>query len=396
MVEAISIPQADTRRLRAVTVLLATACGLAVANIYYAQPLLALLATTFKVSKSDAALVVTVTQIGYALGLVLIVPLGDLLENRRLATWMLIGAVVALICAAAAPSLGVLLLASLAIGLTSVVAQVLVPLAAHLAPPEQQGAVVGRVMSGLLLGILLARTTSSLIAAAFGWRCVYAVSACLIFTLAVVVAKALPQREPQSTLRYPALIRSLAGLARSEPVLRRRAAYQASMFAVFSAFWTSISYELQQHHHLGQASIGLFSLVGAAGAAAAPVAGRLGDLGKTHAATGAGLLIGSAAIILSLLTDGSVVGLAISGLILDLCAQTTLVLGQRAIYAARPDSRARMNAVYLASMFVGGSVGSACSGLLYNAHGWAGVVIFAAPLPLLAFLLWLRSPSDQL
>src|SRR5262249_3427656 len=199
----------------------------------------------------------TLTQIGYAAGLLFLVPLGDLLENKALATRVLVGTAVALAVAAAAPSLGVFLVAALAVGTTSVVVQVLVPVAAHFAPPGRHGAVVGRVMSGLLLGILLARTVSSLVAAAFGWRTVYAVSAVLMVVLTVVLHRTLPQRRPTTTVRYGALLRSMGQLLRTEPVLRRRAVYQSAMFAVFSAFWTSITYELQQQHHLSQTGVGL-------------------------------------------------------------------------------------------------------------------------------------------
>jgi len=284
----------DARQLRRLTLVLAVACGLAVANIYYAQPLLGTLARSFGVGEGSAALVVTLTQVGYAAGLLFLVPLGDLLENKALATRVLIGTAVALAAAAAAPSLGVFLAASLVVGLTSVVVQVLVPLAAHFAPEGRHGAVVGRVMSGLLLGILLARTVSSLVAAAFGWRTVYAASAVLMVVLAITLSRMLPQRRPAHDVRYTALLRSTVRLLRTEPVLRRRAAYQSAMFAVFSAFWTSIAYELHDRHHLGQTGIGLFALVGAGGAAAAPVAGWLGDRGHNRAATGATLVLGAA------------------------------------------------------------------------------------------------------
>jgi len=379
----------DPRRLRTVTLFLAVACGLAAANLYYSQPVLGPLAAAFGVSSGSAALVVTVTQIGYAAGLVLIVPLGDLVENRRLATGLAIGAAVALAGAAAAPSLPVFMVAALLIGTMSVVAQVLVPFAASLAPEGRQGAVVGRVMSGLLLGILLARTTSSLIAAALSWRWVYGFSAALMLAVGLTAARVLPSRQPASGQRYPALIASLGELVRREPVLRRRAFYQMMMFGAFSAFWTSIAYELRGPHHLSQVDVGLFALVGAGGAAAAPLVGRLGDRGRTHGATGAGLLLGAASMLLAMFTHHSVVGLAAGGLLLDFGVQTTMVLGQREIYTARPDARARMNAVYLASFFAGGAAGSAVSGALYSDHGWRAVALFAALLPLVGFARWL-------
>lgn len=377
------------RRLGWITLLLAVLCGLSAANLYYAQPLLGLLADSFGVAEGRAALVVTVTQVGYAVGLLLLVPLGDLLENRRLAQLLLAGAAISLAAVAASPSLGVFLVASLAVGLTSVVAQVLVPLAAHLAPPGREGSVVGRVMSGLLLGILLARTMSSLIAEALGWRAVYAICAAVMLGLALIAARALPHRRPTGAPRYPALIASLWEILRHEPVLRVRAAYQFLMFGMFSAFWTSIAYLLSDRHGLSQAGIGIFALVGAAGAAAAPIAGRLADHGHSRLATGAGLLIGALAMAATWPLAGSLVGLAAAAVILDLAVQTTMVVSQRTIYAIRPQSRARINALFLSTMFVGGALGSALSGALYGAVGWGGVAVAGAAMALTGFLTWL-------
>ena len=374
---------------RALVILLAVACGLTVANLYYAQPLLDVLARAFSTSEGTAALVVTLTQAGYAAGLVLLVPLGDLLENRRLVTTVLVGTAVALAVAAVAPSLGVFLAASLAIGLTSVVAQVLVPFAAALAPDALRGRVVGQVMAGLLLGILLARTLSSFVAAAFGWRTVYAGSAVLMLLLALVLRRYLPDRPAPSTLRYGALLRSLVALVREEPVLRRRAAYQSLMFGAFTVFWTSIAYELTSEHHLGQGAIGVFALVGAAGALAAPVAGRLGDAGHGRAGTGAALALGVVAALLAGFGSSSLVVLALAGVVLDLAVQTTQVLGQREIYGTRPEARARMNAVYIATFFAGAALASLGSGLTYAALGWDGVSVLTGVLPAVGLAGWL-------
>lgn len=369
-------------------VLLATSCGLAVANLYYAQPLLDVLARAFSVSEGSASLVVTLTQVGYAVGLVLLVPLGDLVENRRLVTTVLCGTAVALAAAAAAPGVLVFLAAALAIGVTSVVAQVLVPYAAALSPDAVRGAVVGRVMSGLLLGILLARTLSSVVSAAFGWRTVYAGSAVLMLVLALVLRAVLPQRQPEATEGYRGLLRSLVRLAREEPVLRTRAAYQATMFGAFSAFWTSIAYELTADHSLSQGEIGLFALVGAAGALAAPLAGRLGDAGRGRGGTGAGLALAVVAALVALLGSGSVVLLGLAAVLLDVGVQMTLVLGQREVYASRPEARARMNTVYVASFFVAGAAASGLSGLAYSAGGWTAVSVLTGVLPLLGLLSW--------
>jgi predicted MFS family arabinose efflux permease len=377
------------RRLRTVTIILAVACGLSVANQYYAQPVLAPIARAFGVSEGAAALVVTVSQIGYAAGLVLLVPLGDLVENRRLACTVLLGTAVALLAAAGAPTLAAFMAAAVAVGVTSVVAQILVPLAAHLAPEAHRGQVVGRVMSGLLLGVLLARTVSSLIAGALGWRSVYLLSAAAMLALSLTLWRMLPTRRPSVTMRYPALLRSLGGLLRDERILRRRAAYQAVMFGAFSVFWTAIGYELAgPNHRLSQTEIGLFALVGASGAISAPIAGRLGDKGRGHLATGIALGVGAVAMALSGFGYHSLVVLGVAGVLLDAAVQMTLVTGQQAIYAVRPEARARMNTAYIATFFLGGAVGSALAGVVYGRFEWPGVAALGAALPAVGLLLW--------
>src|SRR5882757_3046129 len=228
----------DERSLRVITILLAFACGASVANLYYAQPLLSLIGHSFGVGRGTATIVVTATQIGYALGLALLLPLGDLLENRRLASRTLLLTAVALAVAAFAPDLWVFLVVSTLIGVTSVVAQILVPLMAHLAPPEQRGKYVGQVMSGLLLGIMLARSIASFAAAAWGWRSIYVISAATMVLTSVALIKLLPARKPDHTARYGSLLASTISLMRTEPVLVRRALTQACMFGSFTAFWT--------------------------------------------------------------------------------------------------------------------------------------------------------------
>ena len=291
------------RALRLVMLVLAFACGASVANLYYAQPLLGLIRQTFGVSPGTAALVVTVTQVGYALGLALLLPLGDLLENRKLSSRTLVVTAVALAAAAAAPGFGVFLVAVALVGVTSVVAQVLIPLAAHLAPPQTRGKYVGQVTSGLLLGIMLARSVASLAAAAWGWRSIYAISAAVMLATALALARLLPRWQPRQrtgpSASYGRLVASSAALARAEPLLVRRAVSQALMFGAFTAYWTAIVYELTGQHHLTQAGIAVFALVGAAGAAAAPVAGRLGDRGLGVPVRGLAIVVGVAALLLA-------------------------------------------------------------------------------------------------
>lgn len=386
-------PDRGTPSLRLVILVLGFACGAAVANLYYAQPLLALIAGSFSVSHGSAAVVVTATQVGYAAGLVLFLPLGDLVENRALTSRTLLLTAAALLAAAAAPGFGLFLAASVLVGFLSVVAQVLVPLAAHLAPPAQRGRVVGTVMSGLLLGILLARTASSLAAAAWGWRSIYVLSAVLMVGTSLALRRVLPPRRPAHTATYRELLASVGRLARSEPVLRALALRQACLFGAFTAFWTGVTFELTEHHAFGQVGIAVFALVGAAGAVAAPLAGRLGDRGHGHAASGAALGLAAVALVLAALGAASVVVLALAGVLLDLAVQSHLVLAQREMYSLSEDARARMNSVYMGTVFVGGALASALTAALVDSGGWTAVALAAAVLPVLGFGIWLVGPA---
>jgi predicted MFS family arabinose efflux permease len=377
------------RSLRLVMLVLAFACGASVANLYYAQPLLGLIRSSFGISGGTAALVVTVTQVGYAAGLALLLPLGDLLENRKLASRTLLITAVALAAAAAAPGFGVFLLATALVGVNSVVAQVLVPLAAHLAPAGSQGKYVGQVMGGLLLGIMLARSVASLAAAAWGWRSIYVISAVIMVIMALVLAWLLPRRKPQHSATYPQLVASTLAVARAEPVLRHRAVAQAFMFGAFTAFWTAIAIELTGQHHLSQTGIALFALVGAAGAAAAPIAGRMGDRGYGRPARGISAVLGVVALVLADLGSGSLALLAVAAVLLDFAVQSSQVFSVRDIYALRPEARARINSVYMTTIFVGGAASSAVTGVVQQHWGWTGVTLFAAALAALAELLWL-------
>jgi predicted MFS family arabinose efflux permease len=385
-------PGDGTRRqagLSVIILVMAVACGLTVANLYYAQPLLALMASSFHVSQGTAAIIVTATQLGYAAGLAFLVPLGDVLENRKLACRTLIITAIALGVAALSPDFTLFLVMSVAIGVTSVVVQILVPFAAQLAPADQRGKYVGRVMSGLLLGILLARSLASVTAAAWGWRSIYIISAVAMIVLSAVLWRLLPQHPPAAAVKYGRLLRSAVQLLRDEPVLRRRSLAQALMFGSFSAFWTSISYELIDAHKLTQLNIAVFALVGAGGAAAALVAGALGDRGLSRAGRGVSIALGVGAMILAGLGSGSVILLALAAVLLDFATQGNQVLSQRDIYGLREDARARLNMVYMTSAFIGGAIASTVSGWLYESHGWGAVAVFAAALPLAAGVIWL-------
>jgi predicted MFS family arabinose efflux permease len=371
-----------------ITIVLAVSCGATVANLYYAQPVLNEIASAFGVTQGNAALVVTLTQLGYAMGMVALMPLGDMLENRALASRTLVGTAVALVVASVAPGFGIFLAASVLVGISSVVAQILIPFAANLAPDEQRGRTVGTVVTGLSLGILLARTLSSLMAAAWGWRAIYLVSAALMVSVAVTLVRVLPRRHPDHHVSYPQLMRSIGELVRSEPALRRRAVCQALMFGGFSCFWTSVAFELIRGHGLSQAGIGIFALVGAAGAAVAPIAGRLGDRGYGRAGSGAALALGVVAMIVAQIGASSLLVLAIAGVLFDLAFQTHQVLSQQEIYGLRADARARINTVFMTTTFVGGALASAASGALYDRGGWTSVTRFGGALPAVGLVIW--------
>ncbi|MEY9964162.1 putative MFS family arabinose efflux permease [Streptacidiphilus sp. MAP12-16] len=385
----------SSRSLRWITVTLAFACGASVANLYYAQPLLSPIGHAFGVGQGAATVVVTATQVGYALGLALLLPLGDLLENRRLASRTLLLTAGALAMAAVAPDFWIFLVLSALIGVTSVVAQILVPLAAHLAPPEARGKLVGQVMSGLLLGIMLARSISSFAAAAWGWRSIYAISAGVMLLTAVALAKMLPLRQPVQTARYGALLTSVVHLARTEPVLVRRALTQALLFGAFTTYWTAISFELISRHHLTQNGVAVFALVGAAGAAAAPVAGRLGDAGHGVVMRAGAIALGLVSMLVAGLGAANLVVLALGGVLLDFAVQSHQVLSQRDIYALRPDARARVNSVYMTSVFLGGAASSAATGPVLAAWGWTGVTVMAAALMAVGLVIWIAERMRQ-
>ncbi|WP_233864601.1 MFS transporter [Paraburkholderia adhaesiva] len=356
--------------------LFSVSAGAIVANIYYAQPIIELIAPAVRLSSQGASLIVSLTQIGYALGLFFLVPLADLLENRRLLIVTALTATASLLAAAFSATPGIFLLTSLLVGLSSVTVQILIPLAAHLAPEESRGRVVGNIMSGLLLGILLARPLSSFLAQHFGWRAVFMFAAAMTLGTVGVIATTLPRRVPEHTSSYGQLLGSLWHLFTRFAVLRERALYQGLLFGTFSLFWTSVPLELTRHYGLTQEQVGLFALVGALGAAAAPVAGRLADAGYTRGASLFAMIVAAVSLLPGLIGGAhGVVWLGVTGIALDFAVQMNMVLGQRAVYALDATSRGRLNALYMTSIFVGGAMGSAVASTLYSAMGWAGIVL---------------------
>jgi len=367
--------------------IIALCCGLIVANIYYAQPIIELLAPEVGLSPHSASFIVSLTQIGYALGLFFLVPLADLIENKRLMLITLGVSFLSLIGTALADTPNVMLILCLMIGISSVSVQVLIPLAAHLSSDEKRGQVLGNIMAGLLLGILLARPISSLIADHFGWRSVfYFAAGCMVF-IASVIYFAIPHRQPTQKTTYFKLLKSLKQLMISQPVLRQRAFFQALMFASFSLFWTSVPIVLAREYGLSQSQIALFALVGAAGAIAAPIVGRLADKGYTHQLSLLAKVIAAVCFLPSLfeLPNGILI-LALTGVFIDFAVQANMVLGQRAVYSLEPQSRARLNAIYMTSIFVGGAVGSLIASPLYEAGGWTSVALVAAGMPFISLI----------
>ena len=375
---------------RGLIALFALCCGAIVANLYYAQPITELIAPDIHMSTGTASLIVSLTQIGYALGLFFLVPLGDLLENRKLMIATALVSIASLGAATFVHHAGGFLAISLLIGFSSVAVQILIPLAAHLALDESRGKVVGTIMSGLLLGILLSRPISSVVEGHFGWRVVVGGAAGVMALVTSVLALTIPRRQPDHKATYFELIGSLGQLVRTMPVLRHRSLYQALMFASFSLFWTAIPIELTRQFGLSQTAIGVFALVGAIGATSAPVAGRLADGGHTMRATLIALVVGALAYTPALIHPAwGVFGLVATGLVLDFAVQMNMVLGQREIYALHAASRNRLNALYMTSIFVGGAFGSALASPLYEHGGWTLVAAVATAFPLIALVHYL-------
>jgi predicted MFS family arabinose efflux permease len=379
--------QAPARLTRGLILVFAVACGISVANLYYAQPVLNTVARSFGASSGTAGLIVTFSQIGYAAGLALLVPLGDLLARRRLLPVLLAVTAVALVISAGAPGIGVLVAAALLVGAGSVAAQLLVPMAASLAGPERRGQVVGTVMSGLLLGILLARTVSGVVAGAAGWRVVYVMAAALTLAMALTLWFLLPAEQPRERVRYRTLLRTTVRLFTSERVLRRRAGFGALGFAAFSVLWTTIAFLLAgAPYHYGDAVIGLFGLVGAAGALAANFAGRWVDRELGTVTT----LIFTLCIGLSFLPlwygRHNLAMLIVGILVLDVGVQGLQVTNQSMIYRLAPDAHSRVNSAYMVCYFAGGAIGSAVASSVYTSSHWTGVCLLGAAIGLAAVL----------
>jgi predicted MFS family arabinose efflux permease len=355
-------------------VLLTVLAAVTVANIWYNQPLLPAIGRTFGVSNGAAGIVAVLTQVGYAAGLLCFVPLGDAVDSRRLMLGLLAAVTVALLGASVAPTLAVEAAAGFAVGLTTVVPQVAIPLAAGLAEPAHRGRVVGQIMGGLLVGILGARALAGFVGAAFGWRRMFVVAAVLMVLCAIAVRMKLPARKPSSTMSYGALLRSLLPIARAQPVARDAAMLGAMTFGSFSAFWTTLAFRLEAPPlHYGSQVAGLFGLLGIAGAAAAPVAGYLADRRSARGTVGLALIgVGVAWVELALFGH-TLWGIAVGVVVLDAAVQIAQVSNQARIYSLDPRLYSRLNTIYMVSYFAGGALGSALSAAAWDLAGWRGV-----------------------
>jgi len=375
---------------------MSVATGLAVASNYYAQPLLDTIARAFDLSASSAGFIVTAAQLGYAAGLLFLVPLGDMFERRMLIVSMTLLAAGGMLITASSQSLTMMIIGTALTGLFSVVAQILVPLAATLASPEKRGKVVGTIMSGLLLGILLARTVAGLLASLGGWRTVYWVASVLMVIMALALWRGLPRVKQENHLNYPQLLASVFSLFTRDKLLRTRAILGCLTFANFSILWTSMAFLLAAPpFNYSEGVIGLFGLAGAAGALGARPAGGLADKGKSHMTTSAGLvllLLSWAAIWYG---HVSVLVLIVGILVLDLTVQGVHITNQTVIYRVKPDARNRLTAGYMTSYFIGGAAGSLISASAWQHAGWTGVCAIGAIVAAINLLVWWRGYHRQ-
>ncbi|MGH7005819.1 MAG: MFS transporter, partial [Alphaproteobacteria bacterium] len=370
------------------TFLFAFACGAMVGNIYYAQALIGLISTDLDLRGGMAGFIVTVTQLGYGAGLLFLVSLADLFENRGLVLMTLAGTALGLAGAALSGSASMFLASSFAIGFFASGAQVLVPFAAHLVPAASRGKTIGNVMAGLLTGIMLARPLANLVASEFGWRAIFWISAAAMLAVLALLRTTLPRRQPPGSMRYGANLQSMWHLLVTTPALRRRALYQGTLFAGFNLFWTGIPLLLAEKFGYGQRQIALFALAGAAGALAAPVAGRLADRGYTQRGTAVAMIT----LTLWFLIAGwggtaiSITALVLSAIFIDSAVQTNQILSQRIVFSLNDQARGRLNAVYMTIVFLLGSGGSALAAASYYYGGWWATALSGAGMGLAVLL----------
>lgn len=376
---------------RGLTFLFALAGAIAVGNLYWSQPLLAVIAQDLGVSLGTAGLLVTGTQIGYAMGILFFVPLGDIATRRVLIPLAMTASAVALMISAFAPGFAALLLSLAAVGLLTTGGQMLPPLAGDLATPEQRGDVLGTIASGMLSGILLSRSVSGLLADAFGWQSVFALASIATLIMAGLLWRLVPTEAPRPAVSYAALITSIFRTVRAQPVIRATLLIGACTFATFSLFWTGLTFLLSGapfNYSLSQ--IGLTGLAGLAGAVAAKNAGLLHDRGLSVPAQGGALLVTLACVIAAIFGAGSIVAIVVVIIVFDAAVQAVNVLNQVRLLSIDPKARSRMNSAFVSCNFIGGAIGSALAGAVWPIAGWTGLMIAGAALMLVAVLVWQR------
>jgi predicted MFS family arabinose efflux permease len=355
---------------------MAVACGLGIANLYYNQPLLGQIGREMHADARSVGLLPMLTQIGFAVGVLFIAPLGDILERRRLVLSALVLVTGALLAAALAPSLTWLAVASLAVGIFSVTSTLVLPFAVALARPEERGATVGLIVSALLVGVLGSRTLSGLIGGIWGWRVVYAVAAVLMIVLAAVLRRLLPESRASACIGYGTLLRSMATLFRAEPLLRQATWNGMLCYGALSAFWATLVFFLESPaYRLGPAAAGLFGLVGAGSALAAPLVGRLVDRVSPRTIVGGAVVAMLLSFVAMMLFGGHLAGLIVGVVGLDLAAQTATVSNQATVYSLPQEVHSRLYTVYRAAYSLGGAAGAFLGAWAWSIDRWNGVCL---------------------
>jgi predicted MFS family arabinose efflux permease len=385
-----SIDNTNTRPIltKLLLLVMSIACGLTVANLYYIQPLLGDIAKTFHVDQLSIGFAAMLTQIGYAIGMIFILPLGDIKEKRNLIVIMLLFSVISLMSMFFSSNIYILTISSFAVGFTSIIPQLIIPLAAQLSNPQQRGQTIGTIMSGLLIGILLSRTVSGILGSYLGWRIVYLIAAIMMFTLMLILRKLIPLCNPISDIKYSELLKSMIHLIKTEPILRESSLNGALMFSAFSAFWTTLIFLLESsHYNMGAEAAGLLGLVGVSGALAAPLVGKVADKRGSRFAIGICIVVVIVSYLLFFLFGFKILGLVLGVILLDLGVQSCNVSNQARVHSLNEETRNRLNTIYMVSFFLGGAFGSFLGSYSYSHFGWYGVCTFGIITQILALII---------